>query len=127
MYPTNFDDLQAQLAEIYAALQYREEGEELPLYAHGTSRQTYIVFRGSLAGRAVEKWDKTLHYMFSSKNPHTLDSALTSILTIFFNSDGFRVYNGRQLRFLHHMRQIEQLWGKAPECQRKQSTAQTLL
>lgn len=116
-YPTKFDDLRAQLAEIYAALQNKEEGKELPLYAYGTPRETLIVFRGSLAGRAVEQCDKARHYLFSSKNPHTLDSALKSILTIFFNSDALRAYNGRQQRFLHHMREVEQLWGKAPSAE----------
>ena len=119
MYPTKFDDLQAQLVEIYAALHHKEDGDELPLYAYGTPRKTLIVFRGNFAGRAVEQWDKARHYLFSSKNPHTLDSALTSILTIFFNSDGYRAYTGRQLRFLHHMRQIEQLLGESPRRSRK--------
>lgn len=111
----NFDDLQAQLSEIHAALldkSYR--GKELPLYAYGTVSKTNIVYQGSLSGRMIEAWDKTWYH-----NPHTLNSALDTILNTFFNHAVHTAFHGRLRRQWHHMRQIERTWKKVPSTQEK--------
>lgn len=104
--PPEFDDLQANLREIYSALKAKRNGEELPLYAPGPN---HVVYQNTLSGMLAEKWDKTWRYFQPSLPSHSIEDVLKSILTIFFNHAVHKAYDGRQRRIWHHMRQIDQL------------------
>ena len=105
--PPNFDSLQANLREIYAALQ-NANGDALPLYAYNKS---VVIYRGCLSGKLWQKWDQGYRLIESSKPP-VLKDVLKTVLNVIFNHAVHTAYKGRQKRIWHHMRQIDCIFGK---------------
>lgn len=89
--------LQANFAEIFAALDAAVEGQPLPLFSTSSSK---IYYRGTWLGRAI-------HWMWASRDPLALDEAMKTIMTNCFNGCLERAYEGRRKRLWHHVRQID--------------------
>ncbi len=103
---SSFNDLRANLSEIYASLYAQSNVGERSLYATSSS----VYFQGTLTGQIIKVVDRAWRWIQPSYSSPSVESSLQFILTTLFDHAVHCAYDTRQRRIWHNMRQIDQMW-----------------
>jgi hypothetical protein len=109
----NFNSLQYNLCEIYAALHVQQnQGGDLPLSCASPSS---VYYQRSWMGQIRQKWDKTWSWIRPTSDSHSVENALKFILGPLFNHAVHLTYDLRQRRIWNNMHQIDEIWKNDPQ------------
>src|SRR4051794_5028570 len=107
MQAPHFHSLQANLSEIYEALQSKPDQDALPLEAASSTR---VYYTGCLTGQAFKISHQAWQWIQPPQTVLSLENVLQSIITSLFDQAVYCAYDARQRRMWNNMRQIDQIW-----------------